>query len=58
MAKGGKKKIKAKLENQGDIYFFAGYYENHSADVFRMFKVRTLKNTETKNVDFLGKMFG
>ena len=38
--------------------FFAGYADNHSADIFSMFNVRTLKKTETKNVDFLGKMFG
>ena len=57
VAKGGKKKIKAKLENRGDINFFAGYAENHSADVFRMFNVKTFRQTETKNFDFLGKMF-
>ena len=58
VAKGGKNKIKANLENCDDIYFFAGYADNHSAYVFRMFKVRTLKKTDSKNVDFLGKMFG
>ena len=45
VAKGGKKKIRAKLENHGDIHFFAGYAENHSEDVFFMFNVRKLKKT-------------
>ena len=44
--------------NLGDICFFSGYADNHSADVFRMFNVHIMKMTETKNVDFLGKMFG
>ena len=35
-----------------------GYADNHSADVFLMFNVNTFRQTETKNVDFLGKMFG
>ena len=51
-------KILSKIENGGDIYLFPGYADNHSADVFCMFKVRTLKKTETKSVDFLGKMLG
>ena len=34
LAKGGKKKPKAKLRNISDVYFFAGYTENHSEDVF------------------------
>ena len=38
-------KILAKLENGGEIYFFAGYADNHSADVFCMFNMRTLKKT-------------
>ena len=45
VAKCGKKKIKAKLENRGDTYFFAGYADNHSADVFSMFNTMLTYST-------------
>ena len=57
VAKGGKKKLKGKLENHGDI-FFSGYAKEHAGDVYRMINVQTRKVTETRNVTFVGKMLG
>ena len=50
--------MKGKLENRGDIYFYAGYAKEHGGDVYRMINVQTEKVTETRNVTFVGKMFG
>ena len=38
--------------------FFDGYTKEHAGDVYRMINVQTRKVTETRNVTFLGKMFG
>ena len=38
--------------------FFAGYAKEHAGDVYRMINVQTRKVTQTRNVTFVGKMFG
>ena len=55
---GGKKKLKAKLENRGETYYFVGYPDNHAGDVFRIVNLKTNRVTETQDVQFLGKMYG
>ena len=55
MAKGGKKRMKVKLENRGNFFF--GYAKEHAGDVYRMINVQTKKVTETRNVIFVVKNF-
>ena len=40
------------------MYFFAGYAEDHAGDVFRMIKISTGRVSETRDVTFLGIMYG
>ena len=51
-------KIKAKLDNRGIIFWWAGYTKGHAGDVFRMVNVLTDKVSETKDVVFLDKIYG
>ena len=37
--KGGKKRLKGKLENHGDIYLFSVYAKEHAGDVYRLINV-------------------
>ena len=50
--------MKAKLKNRGETYYFVGYADNHAGDVFRMVNLKTNRVTETRDVQFLGKMYG
>ena len=56
--KGAIRKTQGKLINRGDIYFFAGYAEDHAGEVFRMVKISTGRVSETRDVTFLGIMYG
>ena len=58
VATGRKNKIKGKLENRGELYFFTGYSKDRAADVYRMVKISSGKVTNSRNGTFLGKMFG
>ena len=50
--------MKGKLDNRGEIYFFAGCAKEQAGYMYRMINVQTRKVTETRNVTFVGKMFG
>ena len=55
---GGKKALKQKLENRGATHYFVGYATGHVGDVFRMVNLQSNRVTETRDVTFLGKMYG
>ena len=50
------KKLKKKLENKGDMFYFMGCLLNLAGDVFRIYNPRTEIISITRNVKWLNKM--
>lgn len=50
--------IKAKLQNRGYIAMFLGYSKEHPADCYRLYKFTTKQVIESRDVQWLGRMFG
>ena len=52
------KKIRGKLEDRGKTCVFVGYAENHAGDVYRMFNTKTRKVSMSRDITWLGKVYG
>ena len=47
-----------KLTNRGKTVMFVGYAKDHADDVYRMFDLQTRKVSQTRDVHWLGQLYG
>jgi hypothetical protein len=52
-----KKRIQAKLSNQGTTCMFVGYTEHHSRDVYRMLDLATNSIIDSRDIVWLNKTY-